>query len=790
MTTGYVALYTLGGDGLGIASAATDVSLANRNLALGTGSLTATNLTGTLQTASQPNVTTLASCSRIAGSVANFSFGGVGSAGRSITMEMPLAVASGVGSVEGLYVGGALGSSSGTLTSETQLQVSPLFTGNVGTITSAYGLFILSGGSTGTITTGYGLRVMTPAFGTSRVCAQFDGVVGVGGVPSSASVLHLLGTWTTTSAGFQYGLVVSATMNPAGGAAGYVRAIGCQASFVAPSSTTVVAAAGLYVSNTASSNVGTITDLYGIHVDTGSAVAGTVTRAYGLYVRAPAHGSTKYTAYFDGGVGVGAANATTNNFALRSTTVHLGDGYDNSVYGQLQITRPASQGTAFHQTFVRSGVAVFGIGFLDNSSTFGLISSTINSSSTGIFINTSGWVGVGIRAPFSSLHAYAGSTATSWVSGTTINEDTVFLLQRPANAATSAGRSPVGISFKADAYSSAGDPYGWNLAPAADIAKIIATPLSYLETSSFNAGYHGRLDFFVYSSGHSFMQSRMSIRGDGNVSIGGTTAVNNRLEVVGGGLRVQGASSTTNSGAGIELSYSGTTGIIRSYNRASSAFGPMQLYGSSTGIVSDSLDMTFLVQGAQPINFYTSNLLQMQINASGHLVPMTVSIDLGTTGNRFRDVWCTRAAFNGSDERIKTQIQPSRLGLDFVRKLKPMSWQWKDTSGDDTALHHGFIAQQVKQVLTEVGATNQDFGGYHDPEDRKQSGFLALAYNEFIAPVVSAVQELDRRIEAVATPILPTSEGQPGCQRYSDGWLYICVAPNQWNRLPLQTDWA
>ncbi len=59
MTTGYVALYTIGGDGLGIASAATDVSLANRNLALGTGSLTATNLTGTLQTAAQANVTSL-----------------------------------------------------------------------------------------------------------------------------------------------------------------------------------------------------------------------------------------------------------------------------------------------------------------------------------------------------------------------------------------------------------------------------------------------------------------------------------------------------------------------------------------------------------------------------------------------------------------------------------------------------------------------------------------------------------------------------------------------------------
>ncbi len=72
MTTGYVALYTIGGDGLGIASAATDVSLANRNLALGTGSLTATNLTGTLQTAVQTNVTSLGTLTALstAGAVA------------------------------------------------------------------------------------------------------------------------------------------------------------------------------------------------------------------------------------------------------------------------------------------------------------------------------------------------------------------------------------------------------------------------------------------------------------------------------------------------------------------------------------------------------------------------------------------------------------------------------------------------------------------------------------------------------------------------------------------------
>lgn len=252
----------------------------------------------------------------------------------------------------------------------------------------------------------------------------------------------------------------------------------------------------------------------------------------------------------------------------------------------------------------------------------------------------------------------------------------------------------------------------------------------------------------------------------GNVSIGSTTAANNRLEVIGGGFRVQGSGSAVASGAGVEIEYNGVTGFVRSRDRGAS--------------------YTTLTLDGSYINLAIAGLARAAVDASGHFVPGAHNTyDLGTTALRWRDAWVQRAAFNGSDERVKTQIQPTRFGLDFVRRLQPVSWQWKDTSGDDTALHHGFIAQQVKQVLTELGATNQDFGGYHDPEDRKQTGFLALAYNEFISPVVAAVQELDGRgfAESKPAPETSTSPGQRGEFRSSDQYLFACVGENQWKRV-------
>lgn len=105
-----------------------------------------------------------------------------------------------------------------------------------------------------------------------------------------------------------------------------------------------------------------------------------------------------------------------------------------------------------------------------------------------------------------------------------------------------------------------------------------------------------------------------------------------------------------------------------------------------------------------------------------------------------------------SDERIKYDIQESILGLDFINKIKPVSYKYKvrDTTyttgsnGEEIKIekagvrpHYGFIAQQVKEVLGE-----NDFAGYvYEPSIDEH----ALRYDEFISPMVKAIQELSQK---------------------------------------------
>jgi hypothetical protein len=115
----------------------------------------------------------------------------------------------------------------------------------------------------------------------------------------------------------------------------------------------------------------------------------------------------------------------------------------------------------------------------------------------------------------------------------------------------------------------------------------------------------------------------------------------------------------------------------------------------------------------------------------------TNTMSLGKSGQLWTEVWATNATIQTSDERLKRDIYPTELGLNFINDLKPKSFKWKDGKRD----HQGFIAQQVKQVMDKYGT---DFPAYIDPSvnDPSDQGSLALRYDEFIAPMVRAIQEL------------------------------------------------
>jgi hypothetical protein len=60
--------------------------------------------------------------------------------------------------------------------------------------------------------------------------------------------------------------------------------------------------------------------------------------------------------------------------------------------------------------------------------------------------------------------------------------------------------------------------------------------------------------------------------------------------------------------------------------------------------------------------------------------------------------------------------------------------------------HQGMIAQEVGQILTDMGLDSNDFAGFVYEEDRDRYG---LRYVEFIAPLIKAVQELKAEIDMI-----------------------------------------
>ena len=65
---------------------------------------------------------------------------------------------------------------------------------------------------------------------------------------------------------------------------------------------------------------------------------------------------------------------------------------------------------------------------------------------------------------------------------------------------------------------------------------------------------------------------------------------------------------------------------------------------------------------------------------------------------------------DASDRRLKDNIEPTTLGLEFINELTPVSYNWIDTNERDNKNHEGLIAQDVETVLETRGMATEDHG--------------------------------------------------------------------------------
>lgn len=118
---------------------------------------------------------------------------------------------------------------------------------------------------------------------------------------------------------------------------------------------------------------------------------------------------------------------------------------------------------------------------------------------------------------------------------------------------------------------------------------------------------------------------------------------------------------------------------------------------------------------------------------------------------------------NLSDGRFKKNITEDVKGIDFVMRLRPVTYQMditginrklnagSDRKPDDRpeinmtenekTIFSGFVAQEVEQAANDAG---YDFSGVDKPKNEKD--FYGLRYAEFVVPLVKAVQEQQQMI--------------------------------------------
>jgi len=104
-------------------------------------------------------------------------------------------------------------------------------------------------------------------------------------------------------------------------------------------------------------------------------------------------------------------------------------------------------------------------------------------------------------------------------------------------------------------------------------------------------------------------------------------------------------------------------------------------------------------------------------------------------------VWGAGAYVNGSDERIKDNIQNISPCLDVVKSLRPVTFQYKPEFSKDTNVQPGFIAQDLQQAL--AGQVYDAGVVMEGPQ------YLSVAYQALIPVLTKAIQELAAKVSAL-----------------------------------------
>jgi len=203
---------------------------------------------------------------------------------------------------------------------------------------------------------------------------------------------------------------------------------------------------------------------------------------------------------------------------------------------------------------------------------------------------------------------------------------------------------------------------------------------------------------------------------------------------------------TTNSALGAGALYFNTTG------NENNAVGNLALGVNSTGNNNTAIGHR-AGRGASGGNTTGSNNTFVGNDAIGASQTASNVITLGNSSiTTLRCQVTTITAL--SDERDKKDIATLAYGLDFVSKLRPVSFTWNTRDGAKVDVEDtGFIAQELLAAQEDTGITVPNLVSQENPDK------LEAGYGTLIPVLVKAVQELTTMVQDLQAEIVTLKGG-------------------------------
>jgi len=233
-----------------------------------------------------------------------------------------------------------------------------------------------------------------------------------------------------------------------------------------------------------------------------------------------------------------------------------------------------------------------------------------------------------------------------------------------------------------------------------------------------------------------------TMSGLGNLVFGNNALDNNTTGIFNTSFGVQSLTDNTTGDNNTALGYQTLAGNISGDNNT--AGGHLSLSSNTSGVGNTAFGFRSLLG-----NTTGTNNIAIGINAGGTIttgsnniaIGNATNVPTGTSSNQIR-LGNTSITYAGiqvawtitSDMRLKSNIKNSDLGLGFISKLRPVSYIRLNDETQST--EYGFISQEVDELLNDV---SQEKAGMISVDDE---GTYSLRYNDLIAPMVKAIQEL------------------------------------------------